>query len=98
MGKPDYAKLKALSQQILECIGDEPEGEGQHGNTKPDKMSDDNHLGAEDDGTLDFLPGKLDDSETETDGHSSGSGTKKKAKDHAMKIMASTLGAKFKSK
>lgn len=24
---PDYSKLKALAQQILECIGDEPEGE-----------------------------------------------------------------------
>jgi hypothetical protein len=27
MGKPDYAKARALAKQFLECIGDEPEGE-----------------------------------------------------------------------
>lgn len=85
MAKVDYAKLKALSQQILECIGDDPEGEN------PDLPKQDN---AVDDGGVEantsFL--KTDASkEKET-----GVGDSKKKKDSSIAMMGAMLASKFK--
>lgn len=81
----DYAKIKALSQQILECIGDTAEGEN------PDLPEQDDAI---DDGgqaeMQEFIPG--------SDANGKGSAGKGGGKDAAIKIMGATLGAKFKQK
>lgn len=98
----DYAKIKALSQQILECIGDTPEGEN------PNIPAQDN---AEGDGGQDVNTSFLDDSgdpkaEESVEGDSNAldkqleadkpdsTGAKKK-KDSALAMMGSMLASKF---
>ena len=94
----DYSKIKALAQSIIECIGDESEGE----NPKLPKVKDDNtgdqaERGThqmpyeKDDGTIDFLPDEsCDDKELCTDRRKG-----KKRKDDAIALFASTLASKF---
>jgi hypothetical protein len=92
----DYAKLKALSQQIIECIGDTPEGEN------PSLPETDTAI---DDGgqatPQAFMPGdtgdadegeKISDSEDATDESSE---EKKRKKDSALAMMGSVLASKF---
>jgi hypothetical protein len=92
----DYAKLKALSQQIIECIGDTSEGE----NPKIPKQEEDINNGGQDEMTP-FVPDsmadadegtKLDAKEDATDGEQE----KKKKKDSSLALMGSVLASKFK--
>jgi hypothetical protein len=100
----DYAKLKALAQEIIKCIGDDPEGEN------PDLPTPDN---AEADGgqeaNISFLDDTRDpkaeeavegdsnafDKQLETDTPDS-TGASKKKKDSALAMMGSVLASKFK--
>lgn len=87
----DYAKLKALSKQILECIGDDEEGEN------PSLPEQDN---AYDDGgqtpNTQFL--KTAESEEKvkaSEGATSKSEPEKKKKDAAMAMFSQSLASKF---
>lgn len=85
MAKVDYAKLKALSQQILECIGDDPEGEDPS-LPKPDNAVNDGGV----EPNTSFL--KTEESkEKET-----GVGDSKKKKDSSIAMMGAMLASKFK--
>ena len=77
----DYAKIKALASSILECIGDEDEGE----NPSVHKQEQDTDDGGQD-SPLKFLPG--DEGKSDDD-------KKKKSKDSSLALMASTLRSKF---
>lgn len=81
----DYSKIKALASQILECIGDEPEGgdgtdvshsESDRGDTGETGISKASPLG---------MPSGNDSEEKH-----------KKRKDDAISLMASSLAKKFK--
>lgn len=78
----DYAKIKALASSILECIGDEDEGE----NPDLPKQEQDIDDGGQD-SPLKFLPGDK--------GESGEDDKKKKSKDSSLALMASTLRSKF---
>lgn len=103
MAKIDYAKLKALSQQIIECIGDDSEGEN------PDLPKPDN---AESDGGQEANTSFLDEtgdskSEEKVEGDSNAldkqlesdkpdsTGEKKKKKDSSLAMMGAMLASKF---
>lgn len=79
----DYSKLKALAQQMIECIGDDPEGEN------PDLPKQDNAL---DDGGQEAPLNFLKDSKDPDEG-----GTKpdKKKKDASLAMMGSMLASKL---
>lgn len=86
----DYAKLKALAQQMIECIGDEPEGEN------PSLPKQDN---AENDGGQEpntkFLESTGDSkAEEKVEGYDDEDGKKKK-KDSALAMMGSMLASKL---
>lgn len=79
----DYSKIKALAQSILECIGDEPEGEN------PSLPSQDDAI---DDGGQEELD------KTPPSGESTEEGSedeKKKKKDASLAMMGSMLASKF---
>jgi len=93
----DYSKIKALSQQLLECIGDYPEGEDPS-LAKPDNAF--NNGGQKN--PIEFLKAdksdpeegeELSEEEDETDGMASTG--KKKKKDSAIALMGSMLASKF---
>lgn len=75
----DYSKIKAMAASILECIGDEDEGE----DPSLPKQEQDIDDGGQD-SPLKFLPGDKGESEE-----------KKKSKDSSLALMASTLRSKF---
>lgn len=78
----DYAKLKALSQQIIECIGDSPEGEDPSLPKQDNALSD----GGQEPNTK-FLESTEDSkSEEKPD---------KKKKDSALAMMGSMLASKL---
>lgn len=83
MSKIDYSKIKALSQQILECIGDYSEGEKP---SLPKQENDFNDGGQE---SLDDLS-PLKDGETGVPNED-----KKKKKDASLAMMGSVLASKF---
>lgn len=85
MAKVDYAKLKALSQQILECIGDDPEGENPD---LPKTNTDVNGAGVE--ANTSFMK-TAESGEKET-----GVGASKKKKDSSIAMMGAMLASKFK--
>lgn len=94
----DYSKIKALAQSILECIGDEPEGEDPK-TPKQDTDIDDGGqedfvdvLGAKsmEDGAASSSSGGSSDSTAGPDG---GEGKKKK-----LSLISSMLSRKFKGK
>lgn len=84
----DYAKIKALSSQILECIGEYDEGENP---SLPKPTNDVNDGGVEPNTSFLKTP-EADESET-------GVGeSKEKKKKSAMAMMAATLGKSMGSK
>lgn len=92
----DYAKLKALSQQILECIGDDDIGE----NPSLPSQKDDYEDGGQDP-ALTFIPDGKDLSEGQTgegDGEAETEEKKKKKKDSSMSMMAASLASNVKGK
>lgn len=92
----DYSKIKAMAQSILECIGDDSEGEN------PSLPSPDNAIN---DGGQDSLTELMDESEEDygntradaddTARGSADSETKKKKRDSAIAMMGSVLASKF---
>ena len=95
--EPDYAKLKALHDSILQYIGDAKDtGEN------PDIPKQEEDIGASGQkNELEFLPSdkgdadegeKISDSEDGTDTASEG---RKKRKDDVLALMGSSLSAKF---
>jgi len=78
----DYAKIKALSQQLIECIGDDSEGE----NPKLPKQDNAKNDGGQEPNTSFLEEGE--GSEDESDG-------KKKKKDSALAMMGSVLASKL---
>lgn len=80
----DYAKIKALSQQLLECIGDYPEGENPEV-PKPDDAVDD---GGTEPNTQFLKTAESKESET-------GVGDSKKKKDASLAMMSTMLASKF---
>ena len=86
----DYSKIKALASQILECIGDEPEGgDGTSISHSEDERGDvgETGLSALKPAATEGCP-SCDDTE----------GSRKKRKDDAIAMMASTLASKFNKK
>jgi len=93
MKKIDYSKIKALSSQILECIGDYSEGEDPSLPKQDDDINDNGQSTQ-----IEFLSAdkasptegeEISPAEDETDGK------KKKRKDSAMAMMSSILASKF---
>lgn len=82
MAKVDYAKLKALSQQMIECIGDYSEGENPD---LPAPKNDVNDGGVEP--NTEFL--KTEESKESETGV--GAAEKKKKKDASLAMMGSML-------
>ena len=78
----DYARVKALTQSLIECIGDCDEGE----NPDLPKQEQDIDDGGQD-SPLKFLPGDKGESDKDD--------KKKKSKDSSLALMASTLRSKF---
>jgi hypothetical protein len=76
----DYAKIKALASQILECIGDEPEG----GDGTDVKHSEEDRGGPAPAKTGASAPTEIPNPSMH-----------KKRKDDAIALMASTLASKF---
>ncbi len=83
MSKIDYSKIKALSQQILECIGDYSEGE----NPSLPKQEEDFNDGGQDSLTA-LNPIKDGDTGVPAE-------DKKKKKDASLAMMGSVLASKF---
>lgn len=84
MATRDYAKIKALSQQIIECIGEDDEGEN------PDLPKQKQDL---DDGGQEPLDDFSPAAEKAPEG--SDDEKKKKSKDSALAMMGSVLASKF---
>lgn len=82
----DYSKIKALAQSILECIGDEPEGENP---SLPEQDDNDSYegLGVEDDGNV-KMGSAADTGEPEEK-------KRKKRSDDVVALLSSTLASKF---
>lgn len=82
----DYSKIKALAQSILECIGDEPEGENP---SLPKQEAPDSYegLGVDDDGNV-GLGSAADTEEPEEK-------KRKKRGDDVVALLSSTLASKF---
>jgi hypothetical protein len=78
----DYSKIKALAQEILECIGDEPEGE----NPDLPKTKEEDKGG--DDGIVDGFSPKQKTGKDEGE-------DKKKKKDSGLALLAANLSKKF---
>jgi len=95
----DYAKIKALAASILECIGDDDEGESP---SLPSQNNDFNDGGQE--SLSDFVPSEDGQAETGVPKGSKSSDDdddddkKKKKKDSSMAMMAATLASNVKSK
>lgn len=96
----DYAKIKALAASILECIGDDEEGE----NPSLPKQEQQFNDGGQD-SLSDFVPSSEGDADTglPKSGKSSSDDDddddrKKKKKDSSMAMMAATLASNVKSK
>lgn len=92
----DYAKIKALASEILQCIGDEAEGEN------PSLPSPDNDLnGAGQKDLTDFKISEEDsvnegiESSTEEDSEDS---TKKNKKGASLAMLGSMLASKYNAK
>lgn len=85
----DYAKLKALSQQIIECIGDDEEGENPDLPKQDDAIGDGGQDEIEKLEPLDTLSAK----EEETDRPSGN-----KRKDDAIRLMGATLATRLKKR
>lgn len=84
----DYAKLKALAQQIVECIGDDCEGED------PSLPKQDNDLGGNgQEANTTFLSSTGDKNAKES---VEGSGDSKKKKESSLAMMGSMLASKLK--
>lgn len=80
----DYSKIKALASQILECIGDEPEGEN------PDLPAQDNDVdGAGEGKNIDFLK------TSQAKEKEVGSGDSKKNKGASLAMLGSMLASKY---
>lgn len=106
MAKIDYAKIKALSQQILECIGEDSEGEnpslpkpdnaeadgGQEVNTSFLDESDDPQSEEEVEGDSNALDPQLESDKPDSTGAME---DKKKKKDSTLAMMGSVLASKF---
>lgn len=88
MSKIDYSKIKALSQQILECIGDYSEGEKP---SLPKQENDFNDGGQE---SLDDLSPAAEEGDT-GGAPSETAPDKKKKKDASLAMMGSVLASKF---
>jgi len=89
----DYAKIKALAQSILECIGDEAEG----ANPSLPKQKDDFNDGGQE--SLDNLAPAADQGDTGGAPVAKSSGDseeKKRKKDSSLAMMGSMLASKFK--
>lgn len=94
----DYSKLRALSKQILECIGDDEEGEN------PSLPKQDNAIN---DGGQDANTNFIENEKEETNEASKGSDDdamgksgasspdKKKKKESAMAMFSQSLASKF---
>jgi hypothetical protein len=80
----DYSKIKALAQNILECIGDDEEGEDPK---LPKQNNDIDGAGVE--ANTSFLKTK------ESDEKETGVGKGKKSKDASLAMMGSMLASKF---
>lgn len=77
----DFAKIKALSQQILECIGEYPEGEN------PSLPKQDNQVGS---GGVEPNTSFLKSAESD-EGETGVGGGKKRKKDSSIAMMGSLL-------
>lgn len=92
--KVDYAKLKALSQEMIKCIGDEEEGEDPSlpKNEEMSSIDESGQTGM----MVDFLPNsKKDDQEGEGAPEALDGKKRKKNKDDVMALLASNLASKF---
>lgn len=90
----DYAKIKAMAQSILECIGDEEEGE----NPSLPKQKQDINDGGQDSPLKLFSDDEGTESESEEEGEyesSEDSEEKKKKKASSMAMMSQMLSKKF---
>lgn len=89
----DYAKIKALSQQILECIGDMPEGENP---SLPKQSNDYNGNGQE---GVDDLSPAAEEGDTggapNEDKKEPADEEKKKKKDASLAMMGSVLASRL---
>jgi len=106
----DYAKMKALCQEFIKCIGDEEEGEDPKLPKKTQQEDRSHSFGAQNPGPqeyesqgdqeplLDFEPAAKEDALLKGERDSSeGSeeGKRKKRKDDIKALLASTLASKF---
>jgi hypothetical protein len=88
----DYSKIKALASSILECLGDEDEGENP---SLPKQENDFNDGGQE--SLEDLSPLKEGSTGVPKEGkNSADTEDKKKKKDASLAMMGSVLAAKFK--
>lgn len=85
MKKIDYSKIKAMAESILECIGDESEGENP---SLPEQEEDINDGGQDELYEMEPAAGDVKES--------SGSAEKKKKRDSSLAMMSSMLASKFK--
>lgn len=83
----DYARAKALAKELLECIGDEPEGES------PSLPAQDN---AVDDGGVEANTSFL--KTAESDEKETGVGESKKKKGASLAMLGSMLASKYNAK
>lgn len=86
----DYSKIKALSQQIIECIGEDEEGENPSLST-PDVAIDDGGQVK----NLEFLGNSQSREDQLGSGKSVDDVDKKKKKDSALAMMGAVLASKF---
>lgn len=92
----DYAKLKALSQQIVECIGDCSEGEDpslptpENNDSKATPLGEGKDQGQGD--VVDFLGGELGKGQSKSTGSDD---DKKKKKESSLAMMGAVLASKI---
>ena len=87
----DYSKIRGWAQSILECIGDEDEGE----NPKVPEQKKDIENGGQDK-PLKFLPDDEGKGEKSSEDDSDDDDEeKKKKKDSSLALMGSVLASKF---
>jgi hypothetical protein len=104
----DYAKIKAMAQSILQCIGDDEEGEDPAKPVRKQKIDNPKSFGTQKAGPqeyesqgeqeplLDFTPAGKDGLTTEGDrSNAEEEGKRKKRKDDVVALLTSTLASKF---
>lgn len=98
----DYSKIKAMAKDILECIGEDEEGENPDLPKPENNDSSASEYGSADtknDGgqsdVLNFVGNEMNDGKEEPESSKDSDETAKKKKDSSLAMMGSVLASKF---